>query len=91
VRDQAILATLLYHGIRREELCSLRVRDMQTREGVMHFRIEGKGDKTRYVPVHQTAQRLIGEYWAVLRKHNRGQDEDDSDKSSSDAAEIDAP
>ena len=52
VRDRAILATLLYHGIRREELCSLRVRDMQTREGVMHFQIEGKGDKIRYVPVH---------------------------------------
>src|SRR6185503_6257068 len=39
VRDRAILATLLYHGIRREELCSLRLRDMQTREGVMHFGI----------------------------------------------------
>ena len=25
VRDRAILATLLYHGIRREELCGLRV------------------------------------------------------------------
>ena len=24
VRDRAILATLLYHGIRREELCGLR-------------------------------------------------------------------
>jgi len=27
VRDRAILATLLYHGIRREELCGLRVKD----------------------------------------------------------------
>jgi integrase len=26
-RDRAILATLLYHGLRREELCKLRVRD----------------------------------------------------------------
>ena len=25
VRDRAILATLLYHGMRREELCVLRV------------------------------------------------------------------
>ena len=33
VRDRAILATLLYHGIRREELCLLRVRDMQTPPG----------------------------------------------------------
>ncbi len=26
VRDSAILATLLYHGIRREELCSLKIK-----------------------------------------------------------------
>jgi integrase len=42
VRDRAILATLLYHGIRREELCGLRMKDLQTREGVMHFTIHGK-------------------------------------------------
>jgi hypothetical protein len=28
----------------------------------MHFRIKGKRDKFRFVPVHVTAQRLIGEY-----------------------------
>ena len=61
-RDRAILATLLYHGIRREELCRLRLRDMHTRQGVMQFRIEGKGDKIRFVPIHQAALRLIGEY-----------------------------
>jgi site-specific recombinase XerD len=71
VRDRAILATLLYHGIRREELCNLRVRDMQSRQGVMHFRIKGKGDKTRFVPVHPMAQRLIEEYLA-LGKHGGG-------------------
>ena len=66
VRDRAILATLLYHGIRREELCLLRVRDMQSRQGVMHFRIKGKRDKIRFVPVHPMVQRLIEEYlmWA---------------------------
>jgi integrase/recombinase XerD len=59
VRDRAILATLLYHGIRREELCALRVRDLQSRQGVVHFRIKGKRDKIRFVPMHATAQRLI--------------------------------
>ena len=38
-RDRAILATLLYHGLRREELCGLRVRDIQSRQGVVHFQI----------------------------------------------------
>jgi integrase/recombinase XerD len=33
VRDRAILATLLYHGIRREELCLLRLRDVQSSPG----------------------------------------------------------
>jgi integrase/recombinase XerD len=62
VRDRAILATLLYHGIRREELCLLRLRDIQSRQGVMHFRIKGKRDKIRFIPVHPMVLRLIGEY-----------------------------
>ena len=49
-RDRAILATLLYHGLHREELCKLRVCDLQQCEGVLHFRVHGKGDKTRYIP-----------------------------------------
>jgi integrase/recombinase XerD len=62
MRDRAILATLLYHGIRREELCRLRVRDLQSRQGVIHLRVRGKRDKLRYVPLHAMAQRLIEEY-----------------------------
>lgn len=61
-RDRAILATLLYHGLRREELCKLRVRDIQHREDVAHFRIEGKGGKIRFIPVKLKARRLIREY-----------------------------
>ena len=71
VRDRAILATLLYHGIRREELCGLRVKDMQSRQGVMHFRVKGKRGKIRFVPVHAMAQRLIEEYLAVRRPRRR--------------------
>jgi integrase/recombinase XerD len=62
VRDRAIIATLLYHGIRREELCLLRLRDIQSRQGVMHFRIKGKRDKIRFIPAHPMVLRLIGEY-----------------------------
>jgi site-specific recombinase XerD len=71
VRDRAILATLLYHGIRREELCLLRLRDIHSRQGVMHFRIDGKGDKIRFVPVHPMVLRLIGEY-LEMGKHGGG-------------------
>jgi len=61
-RDRAILATLAYHGIRREELCKLKVQDLQRRDGVLQFRVEGKGEKIRYVPVGMKALRLITEY-----------------------------
>jgi integrase/recombinase XerD len=65
VRDRAILATLLYHGIRREELCGLRVKGIQSRQGALHFRVRGKRGKVRFVPVHAMAQRLIEEYLAL--------------------------
>lgn len=78
VRDRAILAVLLYHGIRREELCLLRLRDVQSRQGVMHLRIKGKRDKVRYIPLHPMALRLIGEYLETA-KHGGGQDGVDLD------------
>src|SRR5262249_15725968 len=61
-RDQAILATLLYHGLGWEELCMLKGGDLQQREGVPHIRVEGKGDKVRYLVLHELAQRLIAAY-----------------------------
>ncbi|GJL71975.1 MAG: integrase [Nitrosomonas sp.] len=62
-RDRAILATLLYHALRRDELCRLKVKDFkQERRGVPHLKISGKGGKTRYVPLHPAAGGLIHEY-----------------------------
>ncbi len=72
-RDRAILATLLYHGIRREELCTLRVKDLENRQGVAHLRIFGKGSKIRFLPAHPVAQRLINEY---LDHAGHGEDAD---------------
>ena len=62
VRDRAILATLLYHGLRREELSKIRLKDLQNREGTPHLAIRGKGRKIRYVPLHPKAGRLIKDY-----------------------------
>jgi integrase/recombinase XerD len=61
-RDRAILATLLFHGIRREELCTLKVQDYQRRDGLMYLCIDGKGGKLRYLPVAIDAQRPIAAY-----------------------------
>jgi len=63
IRDRAILATLLYHALRREELCKLSVKDFKhERRGVAHLKVSGKGEKTRYVPLHPAASGLILEY-----------------------------
>ncbi len=63
LRDRAILATLLYHALRREELCRLTVGDFRhERRGVLHLRVCGKGEKKRYVPLHGVAKDLIEDY-----------------------------
>jgi site-specific recombinase XerD len=65
-RDRAILSTLLFHALRRDELCKLTVRDFRhAREGVPHLRIAGKGGKTRYVPLHPGTHALIHDYLAA--------------------------
>ena len=64
-RDRAILATLLYHGLRRAELCALRVADIQERRGVKHLQVRGKGSKIRYVPLHPGAADAIAVYLEI--------------------------
>ena len=62
-RDRAMLATLLYHALRREELCRLKVKDFKhERRGVAHLKVFGKGSKTRYVPLHPAASGLVLDY-----------------------------
>lgn len=62
-RDRAILAILLYHALRRAELCKLKVKDVQQeRRGVLHMQVSGKGGKIRYLPIHPVVSRLIHDY-----------------------------
>lgn len=72
-RDRAILSTLLFHALRREELTKLKVRDFRhARRGVPHLKISGKGGKTRYVPLHPGTHALIHEY---LEAAGHGEDD----------------
>ena len=72
-RDRAILSTLLFHALRREELCKLKVRDARhARKGVPHLKVSGKGGKTRYVPLHPGTNALIHDY---LEAAGHGADE----------------
>ena len=62
-RDRAILSTLLFHALRREELCKLKVKDFRyARKGVPHLCVSGKGGKTRYLPLHPGTNALITDY-----------------------------
>ncbi|HXC14341.1 MAG TPA: tyrosine-type recombinase/integrase [Stellaceae bacterium] len=69
-RDRAIL---LFHALRRDELCKLKVRDFRhARRGVPHLRVSGKGEKTRYLPLHPGTNTLIHDY---LEKAGHGTDD----------------
>jgi integrase/recombinase XerD len=62
-RDRAMLSVLQCHGLRREEVTKLRVKDFrQERRGVPHLCVHGKGGKLRYIPTHPHTLDLVGEY-----------------------------
>jgi integrase len=61
-----LLSVFLYHGLRREELCSLKILDIAQRRGVLHLRVHGKGGKTRYLPLHPGTAELINDYVEAL-------------------------
>jgi integrase/recombinase XerD len=72
-RDRAILSTLLFHALRREELCKLKVADFRhARRSVPHLKVEGKGEKTRFLPLHPGTNALIHDY---LDAAGHGEDE----------------
>lgn len=62
VRDRAIIATYLFHGLRASELSGLTPASIQNREGVPHLKVLGKRSKIRYVPLHPVARNLILDY-----------------------------
>lgn len=72
LRDRAILAVLLYHGLRREEVAQLQSADLQDRRGVKHLQVKGKGGKTRYLPLHPVAAERIYTYLERDNKREPG-------------------
>ncbi|MFP3852383.1 tyrosine-type recombinase/integrase [Pseudomonas sp. W5-01] len=62
VRDRAILAVLMYHGLRREEAATLTLSDLVERRGIKHLRVHGKGKKIRFLPLHPVAAERIYAY-----------------------------
>jgi AbiV family abortive infection protein len=72
-RDRALLSTLLFHALRREELRNLKVKDFQhARKGVPHLKVSGKGGKTRYLPLHPGTHALVHDY---IKTAGHGEDD----------------
>jgi integrase/recombinase XerD len=68
IRDYAILELALQTGLRRSEICSLTLDDMEfsTRTTVGHVRVrEGKGGKERTVTLNSVAEVATKEYLTV--------------------------
>lgn len=57
-RNEALLALLIYAGLRAQEACDLQVRDLDLGGGTITVR-SGKAGKARRVPLHPDAERLL--------------------------------
>lgn len=66
LRDRAMLETLYATGLRVSELVSLRLDQLNLRQGVV--RITGKGDKERLVPLGEEAVYWVQKYLAHARQ-----------------------
>lgn len=61
-RDRAILAVLLFGGVRRQELCDLQIRHIVHDEGIYKLRVHGKGDKERVIELAPETMRKLTDY-----------------------------
>lgn len=66
VRDRAILEVLYSTGVRRAEICALKITDLDAERGTIIVR-QGKGKKDRMIPVGARAVMWIDKYLADVR------------------------
>ncbi|BAL81133.1 site-specific tyrosine recombinase/integron integrase [Caldisericum exile] len=65
-RDFAIIAFLIYTGVRVGELINIKIEDVNLGEN--YVRIKGKGDKERFVPISLELSNIIKEH--LKEKHH---------------------
>ena len=66
-RNKTIFETMYSCGLRVSEAITLKISDLFFEEGFI--RVLGKGNKERYVPIHENAQRYITIYQKAIRRH----------------------
>jgi len=72
LRDQAIMLVMLDCGLRVSELCALKIRDYERKQGRLLV-AHGKGDKPRVVYLGQAAQRAVWRYLTDRRANAPGE------------------
>lgn len=75
IRDRAIMETLYSTGVRRLELISLQLRDVDMERGALSVR-QGKGRKDRIVPIGATALQWLNQYLQQVRPQLIDTDDD---------------
>lgn len=58
----AVLTVMLHLGLRRSEVCKLRIEDISTQDGIETLRIHGKGGKQRILPIPNQVHSAIAMY-----------------------------
>lgn len=71
LRLKAILYLLYGTGLRVSELAGLKLADVDEAEQGL-LRVQGKGDKTRLIPLGEGAEALLRQYLAIARPHMAG-------------------
>ena len=61
MRDRVIMEVLYSTGIRRSELCRLRLDDVDAARGTVHI-VQGKGGRDRIIPIGERALAWIERY-----------------------------
>jgi integrase/recombinase XerD len=69
-RDYAILLTLLATGLRKAEICNLKVKDIKTYRNQPVVDIVGKGDRFRRLPLKTETLRAIQDYLKASKNGN---------------------
>lgn len=64
-RNRTILETMYSCGLRVSEIISLKISDLYFDEGFIN--VVGKGDKQRFVPIHNETQKFIKLYLSTIR------------------------
>lgn len=62
-RDYAILKLLVNSGLRKAELCSLAIGDLQPYRNNIVLTVRGKGGKARRIALHPEVLSALKEYW----------------------------